>query len=197
MYTAPFMAIEYGLEVFLTPLFEKICREQVDPEIRKTRSIKGVKNIYKGFYNLGVSIFAYIVLRETYIVPPLLGGNDSFYEHFNTFPYWEHPKYYSEFYLTCMGYNVSSLLMELFYEPKNKSDYLETVLHHLVTVFLIVFSYVTNMYIGAPILFVHNSSDTLNCFSRVMNETKYFAKAYLIFFPSILIWVYMRCLTFP
>lgn len=169
----------------------------MDLEVRKVRSKKAIKNIYKGFYFIGTTTFAYLVLRGSYIMPPLLGGDDSFYEHFTHYPYWERHQYYTEFYMTCMGYNMAGLLQELFLEDKGRSDYIEMLLHHTVTVYLVVFSYVTNIFIGAPIILVHNASDSLISFVRVINESKYYAKNPFIFFPALFVWVYMRCITFP
>lgn len=172
--TAIFMAIENGLTHFCTHLFEAICREQEDPEARWARSAKAVKNIYKGFYFIFTSTFAYLMLKDTYIMPPLLGGTEAFYDNFKHYPYFERPAYYKEFYMTCMGYNVAGLLQEIFIEDRNRSDYLEMFIHHLVTVYLVVFSYALNFFIGAPIILVHNSSDCLIAFVRVFNESKYF-----------------------
>lgn len=191
------MVIENTTDYFFTPMFEKVCREQVDLEVRKVRSKKAIKNIYKGFYFIFTTAFAYIVLKGSYIMPPLLGGDDSFYDHFTHYPYWEHPKYYTEFYMTCMGYNMAGLLQELFFEDKGRNDYLEMLLHHVITVYLVVFGYATNIFIGAPVILVHNASDALICFVRTINESKYYAKNPIIFFPALFIWVYMRCITFP
>ncbi|TNV77510.1 hypothetical protein FGO68_gene12011 [Halteria grandinella] len=192
-----FLAMENGISKALTHKFEGICREQNDMEARKVRSQKAVKNIYKGFYFLGTTTFAYMLLKDSYIMPPLLGGNDSFYEHFTHYPYWEHPKYYTEFYMTCLGYNVAGLLQELFFEDRGRSDYLEMLIHHLITVYLVFFGYATNIFMGAPVILVHNASDTLISFVRVINESKYYGKGIFIFIPSLIVWIYMRCMTFP
>lgn len=131
--TACFMVIENGIDKLFTHRFEAICREQTDLKSRKARSIKAVKNLYKGLYFLGTSIAAYLVLKDTYIMPPLLGGDDSFYDHFKHYPYFERPAYYKEFFMTCMGYNVAGLLQELLFEDRNRTDYMEMMMHHIIT----------------------------------------------------------------
>ncbi|TNV77288.1 hypothetical protein FGO68_gene72 [Halteria grandinella] len=191
------LAVENFLVFFLTPHIETICREQVDLQVRNIRSKKAVKNIFKGLYFVASTSLGFWMLKDSYIMPPSLGGRGSLSRHLEGYPFWEHPPYYNVFYMGCMGYNLAGLFQELFIEPKGRDDYIEMVLHHSVTVYLIVFSYLGNFFIGAPIILIHNSSDMLFSFLRALNETKYNETAFKLFVVTMSVWLYMRCYIFP
>jgi hypothetical protein len=42
-----------------------------------------------------------------------------------------------------------------------------------VAIYLILFSYLANYFIGAPVLLIHNASDIFISFCRSLGETKY------------------------
>ena len=57
----------------------RICKEKTDEETRIVRSKKSVKNMFKFTYYLSAAIFGYITLKDSYVLPPSLGGSGSFY----------------------------------------------------------------------------------------------------------------------
>ena len=59
--------------------FYQTCKEKKDEEVRVTRSKKAVKNLFKFTYYLSAVIFGYITLKDSYVLPPSLGGKGSFY----------------------------------------------------------------------------------------------------------------------
>ena len=46
-------------------------------------------------------------------------------------------------------------------------------MHHLVTVYLYGFSYMSNTLIGAPVAFLHNWADVCVSFTRIWSESDY------------------------
>jgi hypothetical protein len=52
------------------------------------------------------------------------------------------------------------------------NDYVEMVLHHVVTIYLFCFSHFTNTIVGGVVLMIHDSGDILIGFSRFFAETK-------------------------
>ena len=71
------------------------------------------------------------------------------------------------------------------------------LLHHLVTVYLFAFSYLSNQSIGGPVTFLHNWADVAISFTRIWSETKF---ANSIALPSfalmLLVWFYTRLYVF-
>ncbi len=111
------------------------------------------------FYTFS-SIFAYILLKDSYYLPALLGGNGSFYT-LALYRYLEHTNNAMRmFYLIEMGKQLARFFMHIFIRPEG--SYYEFALHHSLSVFLIFFSYTMNMWvIGIFVLFVHDISDGL------------------------------------
>lgn len=173
------------------------CREQIDLDVREQRSEKGVTNIFKGLFYIYAASFGYYMLKDSYILPSILGGSGSFREHFRNYPYWDHPPHYTTFYMSCLGFFFYELVAHIVEEDWSKGNFMEMLLHHFVTIYLMLFSFFGNYFIGAPVLLIHNSSDILVCICRALNETKYNKIAGVIFLAAFGTWVYMRCFVYP
>jgi hypothetical protein len=61
------------------PIYYPICKEKVDEEVRVIRTKKAVKNIFKFLYYSIAATFGYLTLKDSYVLPPSLGGSGSFY----------------------------------------------------------------------------------------------------------------------
>jgi len=70
------------------------------------------------------------------------------------------------------------------------------LLHHLVTIFLFVFSYLANQQIGGPVTFLHNWADVALSFTRMWGETKYTNIAIPCFAIMLATWFYTRLYVF-
>jgi len=80
-----------------------------------------------------------------------------------------------------MGFHLGALLNQLIFEDREKSDFIEMTLHHLVTVYLYGFSYMSNVFIGAPVAFLHNWADVIVSFTRVWAESEYKVTTFISF----------------
>jgi very-long-chain ceramide synthase len=71
------------------------------------------------------------------------------------------------------------------------------LLHHLVTIYLFGFSYLSNQMIGGPVTFLHNWADVAISFTRIWSETK-FANSIALpsFLIMLIIWFYTRLYVF-
>jgi len=81
------------------------------------------------------------------------------------------------------------------YEKLN--DFVEMGLHHVVTIYLICFSHITNTLIGGMILVLHDSGDIFIALCRIFNETYYKKTGISLFVLNIIFWAYTRLLIFP
>lgn len=66
-------------DVIFYSTFYRICKEKTDEDLRIARSKKAVKNMFKFSYYLSAAIFGYVTLKDSYVLPPSLGGSGSFY----------------------------------------------------------------------------------------------------------------------
>lgn len=94
-----------------------------------------------------------------------MGGSGKLSNIFEEWPNWPKPRYFDVFYIASAGYHIESMISHLI-SPKN-GDFLEMVLHHVVTLNLIYFSYmVCFTKVGILILFLHNWSDVFAAGAR-------------------------------
>lgn len=165
--------------------------------MRAKKSYTVVKLIYGILFYTFSSVFSYILLKDSYYLPPLLGGHGSFYT-LALYRYLEHTNNAMRmFYLIEMGKHLARFFMHIFIRPEG--SYFEYALHHALSVFLIFFSYTMNMWmIGIFVLFVHDISDGLVVIPRLYREYKV-RKTYITNIISAIgffTWVFMRHVAF-
>lgn len=69
-------------------------------------------------------------------------------------------------------------------------------LHHVVTIYLLAFSYIGNYFIGAPVLLIHNFPDIFISWCRAWADTTWSKVAEISFIPMLAIWMYTRLYCF-
>jgi len=109
------------------------------------------------------------------------------------YPHCDHSALLGYYYLVQLGFYVEELCV-LFYETR-RSDFLQYVFHHAVTIVMIVGSYITCFNrVGVVIFVIHDFSDILLCFCKVCHysnhqttKTFFFALFALSFFITRLV----------
>ena len=74
-----FLILEKIIEELLYPWYYKYCKEKNDEVARDMRTRKGIKNIFKTCYFICASIFGWYTMKDSFILPPSLGGNGDLY----------------------------------------------------------------------------------------------------------------------
>lgn len=116
------------------------------------------------------------------------------YEHH---PLSEFPASMRYYYLCTLGYYVSKTFEDLFIGDK-RNDFVEMLLHHILTIELYVGSYMTNyLAVGSLIILSLDWTQIFIGFSRAFSETK-FKKITMFFgFSMWFTWIYFRCVVYP
>ncbi|CAH8584866.1 unnamed protein product [Schistosoma bovis] len=100
------------------------------------------------------------------------------------------------YYMVQLGYYTASLLW-IFYEVK-RSDFKVLLGHHISTVILLTFSYITNHHrVGAVVLILHDIAD---CWMEAAKICKYVNKhlaAEVLFYIFVPVWIVTRLTYFP
>ena len=79
-----------------------------------------------------------------------------------------------------------------FFNNHKQNDYLEMMVHHMVTIYLYIFSYMTNTMIGPVVAFIHDTVDVLISFTRVFAESDYKRVTGYTFMLAQIAWAYAR-----
>ena len=137
------------------------------------------------------TIFGYYVLKDTYFLPSYLGGSGDHYLIFSQQPYPKHPPLLKEYMISVTSYQLGQMVMHIF--KRHGNDYSEMGFHHIVTMYLIVGSYLMNsMEGGAVIAFLHDASDIPVMFAKGFSQTKFKNCTIFWFVSMLLCWGYFR-----
>jgi len=100
------------------PCFYKINKEKIDIRKKEARTKKAVKCIFKAFYMTFSSIAGWYTLKDSFVLPPSLGGSGSLYNTFETFPFVKFPALYRLYFTGSMGYHIGSLITHMMEKEK-------------------------------------------------------------------------------
>ena len=162
---------------------------------------KLAQHIFKGSYYLFISIFAFFVLKDIDYCPVYIGGSGSLKNSYKPgYPesyFFERTKYFNLHYLICLSYSLADIIYLLFIYEK-QTDFLNMLLHHICTITLILYSFLTNLSnIGSVVLLIHNITDVVVHITRFGIRAK-FPEFFLIITGIILIlvFIYLRLFVF-
>ena len=100
-------------------------------------------------------------------------------------------------YSAAMGFYIYSIPSLFFWETRRK-DFLENFVHHLVTLFLIVYShYVNFMRVGGVVLLLHDVCDIWLEVAKLGQYANSEAFSTAMFVVFLLVWIAMRLVYFP
>ena len=177
---------------------EKLISLKYQGNERKYKTEKIIDCIFKGAYYLFSSILAYIAIKDTFFLSPFLGGKGSTDNMFFEYPY-QNIKGYElicDYIMIQLGYHFFSLLQHLYKEPKN--DFIEMLLHHVMTVSLVGLAYYMNyVTMSSLVLFVHDVSDVFGYLVRIFVDTNYKMITLSSYIGLLISWFYMRLVIFP
>mmetsp|Transcript_4962 Transcript_4962/g.9330 ORF Transcript_4962/g.9330 Transcript_4962/m.9330 type:complete len:352 (+) Transcript_4962:62-1117(+) len=203
LYTCILMlAIKHYIER-LAPYCDRFIHKRYQGQVRKERSKRFVYCLFKGSYFTFAVIAGYFVCKDANFMPPELGGTGSVANIFKDFPYQPFDSFplVRPFIMMELGYHLHSLVDLLLHKSRN--DFVEMLLHHLCTCFLVSLAYFMNyVAVSVLILLVHDISDVFVGFCRAFADTPYtvvslsllaglystFAYYRLYFFPFYLIY---------
>lgn len=157
--------------------------------------MKAVTNIYKTFYYSASFLIGYYLLKDRSLLPPSLGGTGDLRYLHDEFPFVNFPRGYSLYFAGTMGYHLHGLLHHSFAKKKSH-DYMEMILHHLATIYLYGFSYLTHTMIGGVIAILHDIADIFVCFTRIWAESEYKGFTAATFSFTLIVWFYTRIYVF-
>ena len=125
-----------------------------------------------------------------------LFGSESDPQYFKNYPCYTLPSYTEEFYIVKFAYHFFESLNAVILHRK-RFDFTENLLHHIVTIVMVGYSYATNIFpIGIPIMLVMDLSDVFVSIFKLTVDVSDRIQA-PAFFTMIFTWAYLRMWFFP
>ena len=143
-------------------------------ELKVKYRLKLSRHIYKITFYVGTTIFGYYVLKDLPYFPKSMGGKGSmsamFLPGFPNSYFHEKPPLFDFYYNLNLAYFYSDFIFLLISEKQ--TDFINMLLHHICTISLIIFSFITNYSnIGCLVIFCHMESDILGHAIRFVVQT--------------------------
>mmetsp|Transcript_4972 Transcript_4972/g.10893 ORF Transcript_4972/g.10893 Transcript_4972/m.10893 type:complete len:320 (-) Transcript_4972:287-1246(-) len=201
VYCVGFTVIHYFAREFLRPVARAflVKKGKWSEEVYEAKLHRFGSAIFKAVWFGSFSLYTYyIVLKDASWFPPILGGSgDSKNCWSEGYPFQLISEEFRFYYCLATGYHASELLFQLAFE-RDRPDLAEMLLHHMTTLFLLVFSYMMNFArVGSLVLFVHDVSDVPTYLAKIFVDSKYKVMTFLCLLMMLASWGYLRLYVFP
>lgn len=145
-------------------------------------------SLFKTCYYIFSVVAAAWILKDLDFIPWQLFGRGEMKNIFNNgenYLFWIKPQLFKEYYLIGLAFVLTDMIYLLFvYEIQ--SDFFLMLLHHSITISLIVFSYLSNLdTFGAIVFFLHDITDILVYILRISLYTD--SSEFLKLLPGVLL----------
>ena len=181
-------------------LFLRILPEKKFPFGSKVREDKAemiAERMYKLFVYTISSIGILFVLKKGGFLHVLLLGDQEDPQYYPNYPCTKMPSFLDDIYVLKLTYHLYELIYTLIYF-RNRRDFPEYILHHIITMVLIVFSYSLNLLtLGSVLMLLTDTTDWFVCLFKLtvdITQRKVENTTYCLMLIS---WVYLRIWFFP
>ncbi|CAE6448769.1 unnamed protein product [Rhizoctonia solani] len=155
--------------------------------LRGSKGDRFVEQVYSFMYYGSMGIFGLFVMRE---LPTWWYKTEHFWLEY---PHWEMTARMKYYYLLQTAYWTQQLFVLVLKIEKPRKDYTELVIHHLVTIWLIGWSYLINLtWIGNAVFVTMDWSDVFLAISKVLNYLDMELSKTIAFIWFTLVWTYTR-----
>ena len=166
--------IEYISKDFVEYCLSKKYKHPKLKELKDKYRLKLSRHLYKITFYTGITIFGYYVLKDLPYFPKSMGGKGympaMFLPGFPNSYFHEKPPLFDFYYNLNLAYFFCDFIFLLISE--RQSDFINMLLHHICTISLIIFSFMTNYSnIGCLVIFCHMQSDILGHAIRFVVQT--------------------------
>ncbi|KAF8973622.1 TLC domain-containing protein [Flammula alnicola] len=154
---------------------------------RETKVDRFGEQMYALFYFMFFGAWGYRVMTQL----PTYWYNTS--EFWKGYPFWDLKPELKSYYLIQFAHWWQELLVLVLGLEKPRKDYWELVAHHLVTLWLIGWSYLVNLtYIGNAVYMSMDIPDAFFAFSKLLNYIQWNTAKVYSFGVFFVVWTYFR-----
>ena len=166
--------IEYLSKGFVEYCLSKKYKQPHMKDLGDKIRLKLSRHLYKITFYTGITIFGYYVLKDLPYFPKSMLGKGympaMFLPGFPNSYFHEKPPLFNFYYNINLAYFFCDFIFLMISEKQ--SDFVNMLLHHICTISLIIFSFITNYSnIGCLVIFCHMESDILGHAIRFVVQT--------------------------
>lgn len=164
------MCIQFPVQLITKAMFLKILPAAKFPFYSKLREEKAemvAERMYKIFVYTISSVGILFVLKKGGYLHILLLGDQEDPQYYTTYPCTKMSSLLDDVYVLKLSYHLYELIYTLLYF-RDRRDFPEYILHHVITLVLIIFSYSLNLLtLGSVIMFLTDSTDWFVCLFKL------------------------------
>jgi len=187
-------------KIFFPILWDRIKLENYPTEKEKVAKVEYVCSwIGNIIYYTASTASCYYLFKDEHFFPGLLGGKGTPQGMLKDAPHRVDVPYGVLFYMVQFGSHLYTLI-DYCVHKWNAPKFWEMFLHHVLAVFLLIFSFLTNnLRIGIMVLFVHDPCDVFLCINRLNSDLKHPNKPfqYISYILFVFAWIFFRLFAFP
>lgn len=196
LYISPlFTLVKYVFAKTSRGYFKSKLKKKYSGDALDLKVYKSTRNFFKVFYFAFITLFGFYVYSDTTYHSSIMYGSGNHLHVNSDWPYNQIPRYLKLYYMIGMSYHFEDTVHHLFHPAQN--DFFEMLLHHYITVLLIVGSYMTGQWnFGINVMIQMDNGD---CFGGAIKAFMDFVPVPVVMINYLLIlysWIYFRIYAF-
>jgi very-long-chain ceramide synthase len=191
--------LQFPIQAASRSHFERALPVSKFPKGSKERRVKVqmmAERMYRLFLYLAFTLLGLWILKQGNFLHRYLLGSESNPQYFTNYPCQVLPRYLDDFYVIKFSYHIFEIINASLFH-RDRRDFSEFLLHHIVTIVLVGYSYGTNVIpIGGAIMLVMDASDVLVAVFKLTVDA-YDHLQFPAFLMMVAGWVYFRLWFYP
>ena len=189
----PVTTIAYSMFMRALP----VDKYQIGSKVRAERADFTSHKVFSLFIYIGSSLALFFVLKRSTFLDTRLWGDNPKPQYLTNYPCTVIPNYLEDIFIVKLAYHSYDLVATVLFH-RNRKDFSEFILHHVVTVCLILFAYYSNLIpIGSVIMLIHDVPDVFVALLKSTVDISSHGTAYTTWFLMAGSWFYFRLYLLP
>ncbi|CAI2373179.1 unnamed protein product [Moneuplotes crassus] len=190
-----FTVIKRICKHLMTPYFEGKLSKKYNGNALKLKVYKSTRNFFKIFYFTFITLFGFYVLNGTNYQTKSMFGNGDIRYLYSDWPYQEMPRHLKLYYLIGLSYHAEDTIAHFFHPIQN--DFFEMLLHHYITLMLVLGSYMTSFWnIGLIVMIQMDNGDAIGSACKAFMDFVPVPVVLINYLMILFSWIYFRDIIF-